>query len=253
MSQSSEHSGRVYLVTGAASGMGLATTRLLFARGAAVVATDISEEHLAMQYKEANNERLKTMKLDVTKKDAVRSALCAARANFGRLDGVANFAGTGGHRLGLDHIWETTSGEADFIIDLNVKGVYNILHEGLQEGLLSEPGGSIVHVASMFAEVGYKKGAVFSASKHAAAGMVKSAAIEAGSRGIRVNCVLPGAIETPMYHAVGASGADDPTGPTPINRPGKPDEVAVVTALLLSDQSSFTTGSLWRVDGGANS
>lgn len=62
-----------------------------------------------------------------------------------------------------------------------------------------------------------------------------------------------GAIETPMFHAVGASGANDPTGPTPINRPGKPEEIASVTALLLSDRASFVTGSLWRVDGGANS
>lgn len=62
-----------------------------------------------------------------------------------------------------------------------------------------------------------------------------------------------GAVDTPMHQANLASDADDPTGPTPINRPGKPDEIAVVAGLLLSDQSSFTTGSLWRVDGGANS
>lgn len=157
MSQSSEHSGRAYLVTGAASGMGLATAKLLLARGACVAATDINETELATQYRDTGNERAITIVLDITKKDAVQRTLDASRHRFGRLDGIANFAGTGGHRLGLDNVWETTPEEADFLIDLNVKGLYNILHEGLQEGRLSEPGGSIVHIASMFAEVGFKK------------------------------------------------------------------------------------------------
>lgn len=192
MQASTEHSGRAYLVTGAASGMGLATAKYLISQGALVAASDISKNGLADQFGDTSgNSNVIKMTLDVTQKDEVKAALAAAHREFGRLDGIANFAGTGGHRLGLDNIWETTPEEVDFILNLNVKGLYNVLHEALQPGCLSTGSGSIVHIASMFAEVGYNKGAVFSASKHAAAGMIKSAAIEAGHLGVRVNCVLP--------------------------------------------------------------
>jgi len=111
-------------------------------------------------------------------------------------------------------------------MDLNVKGLFNVLGEALMSGFLEEPG-SVVHVASMFAERGYYEGAVFAASKHAAVGMVKSDAREAGERRIRVNVVMPrvtsikhflrsnsldsGAVETPMFRQVLDSGADNPT------------------------------------------
>jgi NAD(P)-dependent dehydrogenase (short-subunit alcohol dehydrogenase family) len=120
----------------------------------------------------------------------VRAFLAEANKHFGQIHGIANFAGTGGRKLGVEPVWETTSNEFDFIVNLNVRGLFNILGESLRPGFLEDLE-SVVHVASMFGARGYKNGAVFAASKHAAVGMIKSAALETGERGVRVNCVLP--------------------------------------------------------------
>jgi NAD(P)-dependent dehydrogenase (short-subunit alcohol dehydrogenase family) len=112
------------------------------------------------------------------------------KEKFGKIDGIANIAGTAGHKLGHEEIWEVDDKEFDYIMDVNVRGVFNVLSEALKPGLLEEPG-SVVHITSMFAERGFPKGAVYSTSKHAGVGMVKSAAMEAGKRGIRVNAVMP--------------------------------------------------------------
>lgn len=184
---------KVFIVTGSASGIGLATAKHLLSRGASLALCDINGPALEKAVAELDPEqagRTISGSVDITDRTAVTSFLAAAKQKFGKIDGIANVAGTGGHRLGLEHVWETSADEFDFIMNLNVRGLFNVLGEGLQVGYLEEPA-SIVHVGSMFSARGFNKGAVFSASKHAALGLVKSAAIEAGSRSIRVNTVMP--------------------------------------------------------------
>ena len=193
-------SSNVFVVTGAASGMGLATAKLMLARGASVGLADLNEKGLESLTQSLDNNtsgRTVTGVVNATDRSNVASSLQATKIQFGRLHGIANFAGVAGHKLGLRDIWDISDEEFSFIIDVNVKGAFNILAEGLKPGLLEEnkgdsssSGGTIVHITSMFSERGYPKGSVFTARKHGAVGMIKAAAMESGSRGIRVNALL---------------------------------------------------------------
>ncbi|KAF6838247.1 short chain dehydrogenase reductase family superfamily [Colletotrichum plurivorum] len=228
--------------------MGLATSMSLLEQGATVGMCDLNGEGLENFFRGLESElqsRLFIRAVDVTDRQAIRVFLEATKARFGKVDGVANFAGTGGHELGTESVWETSDEEFDYIMNLNVRGAFNVLAESLKPGLLSH-GGSFVHVGSMFSLQGFIRGAVFAASKHASLGMVRSAAKEVGDRA-RVNCVLPGAIDTPMHRA-NLERVHDFPAPTLV---GTAQEVADVTVFLLSDQSTFVNGAAWSVDGGA--
>lgn len=173
--------------------MGLATATTLLARGALLGLCDMNQDgmlKLVHDLDEEQKTRLITHAVDIADRSAVASFLQLTKEKFGKIDGIANLAGTAGHKLGHHEIWEIGEEEYDFIMAVNVKGVFNVLSEALKPGFLQEPG-SIVHAASMFAERGFSKGSVYSTSKHAGLGMIKSAALEAGRRGIRVNIVMP--------------------------------------------------------------
>ncbi|KAF1813792.1 NAD(P)-binding protein [Eremomyces bilateralis CBS 781.70] len=184
---------KVFIVTGSASGMGLATAKILLSRGASLGLCDLngsSLEKVVHNLESDQKKRVLAEPIDIADRSAVASFIQTTKKHFGRLDGVANIAGVAGHKLGNETVWETTDEEFEHIIGVNVKGLFHVLGESLNPGVLEEFG-SVVHISSMFSMRGYPKGAVFSASKHAAIGMVKSAAIEAGERNIRVNAVMP--------------------------------------------------------------
>lgn len=184
---------KVFVITGSASGIGYATAVTLLAKGANLALCDINQDGLTkfVQNLDADQKsRVITGIVNVTDRSAITSFLQQTQEKFGRIDGIASIAGTAGHKLGHDEIWKTNEEEYNFIMDINVKGIFNLLSEAFQPGVLRGPA-SIVHVGSMFSERGFAKGAVYSASKHAIVGLVKSAAIEGGQRGIRVNVVMP--------------------------------------------------------------
>jgi NAD(P)-dependent dehydrogenase (short-subunit alcohol dehydrogenase family) len=186
--------GKVFIVTGAASGIGYATATQLLARGAYVSAGDLRADALANAFRDLKkkyDKHLYCKAVDVTKREQVKDFITATVEHFGRLDGYANVAGTGGHRLGHEYISELSDEEYDFIMDVNVRATYLALSEALKPEVFKVEGGSIVCVGSMFGRRGFKKGAVFAASKHAMAGMARSVALEAGERAIRVNVVEP--------------------------------------------------------------
>jgi NAD(P)-dependent dehydrogenase (short-subunit alcohol dehydrogenase family) len=144
---------------------------------------------LVDELSEEEKARVITRAVDITNRSAVASFLHLTKVQFGRIDGIANLAGTAGHKLGHQEVLGMDV-EDDFIMGVNVKGVFNVLSEGLKPGFLQESG-SIVHAASMVAERGSSKGSVHSTSIYAGVGMVKSAALEAAKRGIRFNIVMP--------------------------------------------------------------
>ncbi|EON66102.1 hypothetical protein W97_05345 [Coniosporium apollinis CBS 100218] len=233
--------------------MGLATAKTLLSRGAMVALCDLNQDSLEQVVDELDadcRKRSFARRVDLNDRAALKAFLEDSKAHFGKLDGIANFAGTAGRHLGTEAVWETSDDEFDFIMKVNVTGMFYVLSEALKPGFMSL-GGSIVQIGSIFSMQGFNKGAVYATSKHAALGMVRSAAKEAGGR-VRVNCVLPGAVDTPMHRANLARVPDFPAISTPIPRAGEAQEVANVTVFLLSDESSFVTGAAWSVDGGAN-
>lgn len=190
---SSSFSGKVYLITGGASGIGLSTAKALLGRGALVALCDINEAGLSKfleEVPESEKTKVFVRNVDITDRAAIRSFVSAAKQKLGRIDGCANIAGTAGRRLGHEEVWEISDEQYDFVMGINFRGAFNVLSETLKPGVMEELG-SIVHVSSMYGERAFPKGSVYSASKHAGIGLVKSAAVEAAKRGIRVNIVTP--------------------------------------------------------------
>lgn len=183
---------RAIAILGGASGMGLATTQVLLARQARVAVFDVSADNLHQFYAQLPAEQIDHCMViagNVTDEIAVQRFLLETKSRFGGLNGVANFAGTPGHELSTEAIWQTTQEEYQFIMDINVKGLFNVLSVALRPDFL-DYSSSVVHIGSMFSLQGFKNGAIFAASKHAALGMVRSVAKETNGKA-RVNCVLP--------------------------------------------------------------
>ena len=245
--------GKAALVTGAARGIGGATARRLAAEGAAVMCADVDGAGAAAIADEliADGRQAAAMALDVTDEDAVAAALGTARDTFGRLDILINNAGIGG---GED--WQRT-------IDVNLSGVYYGLRHGAPF-LAERGGGAIVSTASIAGLVGLvgmappedaalPPGAgAYVAAKHGVAGLTRQYAIAFGQRGVRVNAVAPGYVETamtaPLRNAPGGEAFLESLHP--LGRLGQAEEIAAAIAFLASDDASFVTGVVLPVDGG---
>lgn len=243
--------GKVALVTGASSGIGRATA-LAFAReGAKVVVADVTVEggeETVAQVEKAGGEAI-FVKTDVSKAVEVEALVAKTVATYGRLDCAHNNAGIAGN---AKTIVDDTEDNWDRILAINLKGVwlcmkYEIVH------MLKQGGGAIVNTASGAGLIGVRRGGAYVASKHGVVGLTKTAALEYAKAGIRVNCVCPGPIDTPMLQGIGGSNQvviERMVAAQPGGRLGKSAEIAEAAVWLCSDAASFITGLPTPVDGG---
>jgi 2,5-dichloro-2,5-cyclohexadiene-1,4-diol dehydrogenase 1 len=245
-------SGRAIVLTGAASGIGRATAALCAARGASVMLADQDEALLteATAAITSSGGRAAQVVTDVSVERDVVGMIEAVVSEFGRLDGAFNCAGITGQAAG---IVEMSLTDWDRVIAVNLTATFLCLKYELLH-LLDHGGGSIVNAASRASVVAPPRLPAYAASKHGIMGLTRSASADYARHGVRVNAILPGVIETPMTDvalrdpALAAARA----GAHPIGRFGKAHEVADLVAWLLSDASSFSTGSAFFIDGGAN-
>lgn len=237
----------VAVVTGGASGIGEACVRALVGAGARVVVADRSGEsarRLAHGL-DPEGERVVPHQVDVTSPDEVDGLGAHIEEAFGRLDMAVNSAGVGatGQRI-VDHdleAWRT-------VLAVNLDATF--LSMRMELGLMGH-GGSVVNVASILASRGWAGSAAYVASKHAIIGLTRTAALESAAEGIRVNAVSPGFIETPLLLERHDDASQAAIGARhPLDRLGRPAEVADTVLWLLSDSASFVTGADYAVEGG---
>ncbi|MFE5793786.1 SDR family NAD(P)-dependent oxidoreductase [Streptomyces sp. NPDC056503] len=240
--------GRVVIVTGAARGQGEQEARLFAAEGARVVLADVLDGPGEALAKELGEERAAYVHLDVTREEEWAGAVAAARERFGRIDGLVNNAGI----LRFNELLATPLEEFQAIVSVNQTGCFLGIRAVAPE-IAAAGGGTIVNTASYTGVTGMAGVGAYAASKHAVVGLTRVAALELAAKGIRVNAVCPGAIDTAMSNPEGVDPAV--TGElyrrlVPLGRIGRPEEVAALALFLTSDDSSYVTGQPFVIDGG---
>lgn len=244
--------GKVFAITGGASGIGLGTAKLLSQRGATVCIADIDPAAMetAEEYFTAQKVPFMISRVDVSKRAEVDGWIELIVKEYGRLDGAANVAGVIGRVHGITAVDEMMDEEWDKIIAVNLTGTMYCMRAQLRAVV---DGGSIVNVTSIHGLKGFARHSAYDASKHGIIGLTKAAAQEVGDREIRVNAVAPGSVYTPlMQKEWDHSGRpkDAPFDePTAFRRLGRIEEAASVMAFLLGPESSFVSGSVYCIDG----
>ncbi|MBF4571870.1 SDR family oxidoreductase [Herbiconiux sp. VKM Ac-1786] len=244
--RSAEFAGRVALVTGAAGGIGRASALELAARGAAVMVGDIDErgEATAREIREAGGLAASVV-VDVGDAESVHAMVDATIAEFGRLDFAHNNAGVSA----IGRTADLEPEQFERVIRVNLLGVFHCIKYEIPR-MLEVGGGAIVNTASMWAFTGSAGKSAYAASKHGVAGLTRTAAVEYGAEGLRINAVAPGPIETAMTRAAPDDLMARIVEHTAVKRIGAPEEIARAVAWLCSDESSYVNGTVMPVDGG---
>src|ERR1700720_1526480 len=240
----------VVLISGALSGMGRAAAFGFAREGNRVVVSGRHEDvgqALAAELRGFGGEA-EFIRADVRCEDDVRSLVDQTIARFGRLDAAVNSAGTEGKP---GPVTEQTADSYAATFDTNVLGTLLSMKHELRV-MLPQKHGSIVNISSTFGHTGAPGASVYSASKHAVEGLTKSAALEAAGTGVRVNVIAPGPIETAMLNRFAKTDERKAglVANVPLQRAGKPEEIAQAILFVSSDRASFITGASYLVDGG---
>ena len=246
-----EFEDKVAIITGGTSGIGTATAVAFAREGAKVVVTGRREDtgNEIVEGIKSNGGEAIFVRTDIQRVDDVKNMVAKTIDAYGRLDFAINNAGIEQY---FKPLAEQSEKAYDLVMNTNVKGVWMSMKEEIPV-MLETGGGAVVNMSSIAGVVGMVNGPVYSASKHAIIGLTKSVALEFAKQNIRVNAVLPAAIETPMIDRF-AQGQEEAfryfESLHPIGRVGKPAEIAEACIWLCSERSSFVTGTSLRVDGG---
>ncbi|MFZ2189043.1 MAG: glucose 1-dehydrogenase [Candidatus Moraniibacteriota bacterium] len=233
---------KVAIVTGASSGIGKAIVKMYLSEGAKVVFSDVNP------YPDEMGENGIFVKADSSKKEDIKKLIDVAVEKFGQLDIMVNNAGVGlvGEIATMsDEVWEK-------VIAVNLSGVFYGIREAGSSMKKKNIQGSIINMASILGQVGFKTAGAYCASKGGVNQLTRTAALEMAADGIRVNSIAPGFIKTQM-----TKGMQDDAGAnvaislaTPLGHMGEPEDIAYAAVYLASDESKFVTGSILYVDGG---
>lgn len=234
---------KVAIITGAARGIGLATARAFAREGAKVVIADMDE---ALVFEAAQELDGLAVGVNVTDRRSVDAMVAKVIEKWGRIDVLVNNAGV----IRDAQLLKMSPEDFDFVIDVNLRGVFHCT-QAVVAHMVEQGSGVVLNASSVVGIYGNFGQTNYVASKSGVIGMTKTWARELGRKGIRVNAVAPGFIETRMTEGIPDKVLDQIKGKVPLKRMGKPEEIANAYLWLASDESSYVTGHVLSVDGGA--
>jgi NAD(P)-dependent dehydrogenase (short-subunit alcohol dehydrogenase family) len=248
---------KVAIITGAGSGQGKAAAKLFASEGATVIIAEWNEEN-GKQVEEdivSNGQQALFFQTDVSDEETIIALVDEVMARYGRVDVVFNNAGVGfssSSRFKMDRLTDTPLQDWNQILAINLNGVY-LLSKYVIPIMKKQNGGNIINNSSLNGIIGVPGADAYTASKGAVVALSRVMAVDYGKFNIRVNCICPGAIDTPMIADVLKNEAFSTAFTSnPLRRVGKPEEVAQAALFLASDESSYITGLIMPVDGGVS-